>query len=84
MPRFFRQRTRPSTAKLADMASSDEEMGNTEDSDWRERAARARREQRAAEAKRRRGSGERVVWGGDMTNPTPRKANENPRKPSKP
>ena len=37
---------------------SDEEMGNTEDSDWRERAARARREQRAAEAKRRRGAGE--------------------------
>ena len=45
---------------MAGEESSDEEMGNTEDSDWRERAARARREQRAAEAKRRRGSGIRL------------------------
>ena len=48
---------------VAGEESSDEEMGNTEDSDWRERAARTRRVQRAAEAKRRRGSVVEACWG---------------------
>ena len=37
---------------------SDEDVGNTEDSDWRERAGRVRREQRRATAKRRGEGGE--------------------------
>ena len=37
---------------------SDEGMGSTKDSDWRERAERARREQRRATAMRRRAGGE--------------------------
>ena len=38
---------------------SDEDVGNTEDSDWRERAGRVRRDQlRRETAKRRRGGGE--------------------------
>ena len=51
-----RRRDADEAEAVAGEESSDEEMGNTKDSDWRERAARARREQRAAEAKRRRGS----------------------------
>ena len=52
-----RRRDADEEEAVAGEESSDEEMGNTEDSDWRERAARARRVQRAAEAKRRRGTG---------------------------
>ena len=37
---------------------SDEDVGNTEDSDWRERAGRIRRDQRRETAKRRREGGE--------------------------
>ena len=36
----------------------DEDVGNTEDSDWRERAGRVRRDQRRETAKRRKGGGE--------------------------
>ena len=43
---------------VLEAGDSDEDVGNTEDSDWRERAGRVRREQRRATAKRRREGGE--------------------------